>query len=36
MQESIELAGFKSWTRYTRYDEHFDSNIEGVYCELIE
>jgi len=31
MQESLELAEFTSWTRY---DEHFDLNIEGVHREL--
>ena len=31
MQESIELAEFTGWTRY---DEHFDLNIEGVHREL--
>lgn len=31
MQESIELADYTDWTRY---DEHFDLNIEGVHREL--
>jgi glyoxylase-like metal-dependent hydrolase (beta-lactamase superfamily II) len=31
MQASIELPQYRDWTRY---DEHFDLNIEGVYREL--
>ncbi len=31
MQASLELADYQDWTRY---DEHFDLNVEGVYREL--
>ena len=31
MQASLELAKYTDWTRY---DEHFDMNIEGVHREL--
>lgn len=31
MQESLELAEYMDWTRY---DQHFDMNIEGVHREL--
>ena len=31
MQGSLELADYTNWTRY---DEHFDLNIEGVHREL--
>ena len=31
MQESLELAEYTDWTRY---EEHFDMNIEGVHREL--
>ncbi len=31
MQESLELAEYTDWTRY---DENFDMNIEGVHREL--
>jgi len=31
MQETLELPQYKDWTRY---DEHFGLNIEGVYREL--
>ena len=31
MQESLELPEYADWTRY---DEHFDLNIEGVHREL--
>jgi glyoxylase-like metal-dependent hydrolase (beta-lactamase superfamily II) len=33
MQESLELADYADWTRY---DEHFDLNIEGVHRELTQ
>lgn len=33
MQASLELPEYSDWTRY---DEHFDLNIEGVYRELTE
>ena len=31
MQENLELAQYADWTRY---DQHFELNIEGVYREL--
>ena len=31
MQASLELPDYSDWTRY---DEHFDLNIEGVHREL--